>query len=105
MGASGDMILAHVADGGSGLGREDIAVTRRWIAQREFETVDLEVDGDTYEVTVKVASDAAGEVYDVSAEYDDAAAVAAQTDGPLRDVIQRAETAVGARLEDDAMSQ
>lgn len=45
----------------------------------------LEVDGERSEVTVKVASDADGEVYDVSAEYDDVLAVARETDVPIRD--------------------
>ncbi|MDS0478495.1 nickel pincer cofactor biosynthesis protein LarC [Natrinema sp. 1APR25-10V2] len=75
------------------LGVRDAGVTHRWIAQREFETVTLEIDGEEYEVTVKIASDADGEVYDVSAEYDEAAAVASETEYPIREVIQRAKRA------------
>jgi hypothetical protein len=43
---------------------------------------------------VKVASTADGDVYDVSAEYDDAAAVAEATGVPVRDLIRRAEARV-----------
>ncbi|TYL35968.1 TIGR00299 family protein [Natronococcus pandeyae] len=75
------------------LGVRDAGATHRWIAQREFETVALEVEGETHEVTVKVASDADGTVYDVSAEYDDVAAVATETGLPRREVLRRAEDA------------
>ncbi len=76
------------------LGVRDTGTTRRWIVRREFETVELDLEGDTYEVTVKVASDSDGVVYDVSAEYDDALAVARSTALPVREVLQRAETSV-----------
>ena len=46
-----------------------------------------------HEVTVKVASDDAGEVFDASAEYDEAEAVARATDLPVREVVRRAEAA------------
>ena len=82
------------------LGVRDAGATHRWIAQREFETVELDLEGETYEVTVKVASDADGEVYDVSAEYDDALGVARETDVPIREVSQQAERAVLDRLQD-----
>ena len=75
------------------LGVRDAGVTHRWIADRRFETVDIEVDGEAYEVTVKVASDADGTVYDVSAEYDDTVAVASETGVPVREVRRRAEAA------------
>ncbi|ELY45794.1 hypothetical protein C496_02592 [Natronorubrum tibetense GA33] len=55
----------------------------RWIANREFETVEVDIGGETHEVTVKVASDVDGEVYDVSAEYDEAAAVASKMGFPV----------------------
>lgn len=79
------------------LGVRDAGVTHRWIANREFETVVLEIDdegddGDEYEVTVKIASDTDGTVYDVSAEFDDAKAVARETGLPIRTVMKRAET-------------
>ena len=68
--------------------------THRWVAVREFETATVRVDGDAYEVAVKVASDEAGDVYDVSAEYDDALAVARETGLPVREVLRLAEERV-----------
>ncbi len=73
------------------LGVRDAGATHRWIAEREFETVTLEVGGENYDVTVKIASDADGNVYDVSAEYDDAAEVALETQWSVREVLRRAE--------------
>ncbi|WP_336364492.1 nickel pincer cofactor biosynthesis protein LarC [Halalkalicoccus salilacus] len=65
----------------------------RWVASRRVETVIVEIDGVEYEVDVKVASDESEEVYDASAEYDDAAAVAHETDRPIREILRLAESA------------
>ncbi|EMA63768.1 nickel pincer cofactor biosynthesis protein LarC, partial [Halorubrum kocurii] len=80
------------------LGVRQSGASHRWIAERDFETAVLSVDGDDHEVTVKVASTADGDVYDVSAEYDAAAAVAEATGLPIRDVLRRAEREVRDRL-------
>jgi hypothetical protein len=83
------------------LGIREHGAGHRWVADRRFETATLDVAGETYDVSVKVASTADGDVYDVSAEYDDAAAVARATDLPVREVLRRAERAVDAD-DDDA---
>ena len=75
------------------LGVRETPTTHRWIAERSVEASTIEVDGERYEVDVKVAADDAGDVYDVSAEYDDCAAIAAETGRPTREVLRRAETA------------
>lgn len=75
------------------LGVRETSATHRWIADRTIDAVEVEIGGEAHEVHVKVASDDAGAVYDVSAEYDDCAAVAAETDVPIREVARRAETA------------
>ena len=75
------------------LGIREHGAGHRWIAVREFQTAELDIDGEAYEVSVKVASDADGTVYDYSAEYDDAAAVAEATGLPVREVQRRAEAA------------
>ncbi|EMA64423.1 nickel pincer cofactor biosynthesis protein LarC [Halorubrum lipolyticum] len=80
------------------LGVRQSGASHRWIAERDFETAVLSVDGDDHEVAVKVASTADGDAYDVSAEYDDAAAVAEATGLPVRDVLRRAERDVRDRL-------
>ncbi|WP_144903087.1 nickel pincer cofactor biosynthesis protein LarC [Halobellus captivus] len=76
------------------LGVREHGASHRWIADREFRTADLDIDGERYEVAVKVASDASDEIYDYSAEYDDAVDVADATGLPVREVLRRAEAAV-----------
>lgn len=87
------------------LGVRETGVDHRWVAERRFETVDLDFDGETHEVTVKIASDDAGAVYDVSPEYDDCEAVAGRVDRPTRAVMRRAETAARERLGGEAGSE
>jgi uncharacterized protein (TIGR00299 family) protein len=76
------------------LGIRETGVRHRFIAERSFETVSLSIDGDSHDVTVKLASDTDGDVYDVSAEYDDAAAIASETGLATREILRRAEEAV-----------
>ena len=80
------------------LGVRQSGASHRWIADRAFETATLSIDGDAHEVSVKVASTADGDVYDVSAEYDDAVAVAEAAGLPIRDVLRRAEAQVRDRM-------
>jgi uncharacterized protein (TIGR00299 family) protein len=75
------------------LGVRETAAEHRWIADRTFDSVEIVAGGDTHEMSVKIAADDAGDVYDVSAEYDDALAVAERTGLALREVMRRAETA------------
>ncbi|MFB6161337.1 MAG: nickel pincer cofactor biosynthesis protein LarC [Haloferacaceae archaeon] len=74
------------------LGVREHGAGHRWVANRRVETVTVEVAGEEHAVDVKVATDADGEVYDVSAEYEDAAAVARATDRPVREVLRLAES-------------
>ncbi|WP_435062624.1 nickel pincer cofactor biosynthesis protein LarC [Halobaculum sp. EA56] len=99
-----DRVARRLAEETGTLGVREAGAAHRWIAERRFETADLDLAGGTYEVPVKVASDADGAVYDVSAEYDDAAAAAREADLPVREVLRRAEAVVRGRLEaaDDA---
>ncbi|ARS91904.1 nickel pincer cofactor biosynthesis protein LarC [Natrarchaeobaculum aegyptiacum] len=89
--ADRERVARALAEETGTLGVRDAGVTHRWVATREFETVRLEIDGEEYEVTVKVASDADGEVYDVSAEFDDVQSVALETGTPVREVRRQAE--------------
>ena len=89
-----DRVARRLAEETGTLGVRETGVGHRWIANREFEEVLLEYDDQTYEVIVKIASDTDGNVYDVSAEYDDALAVATAADVPVRAVMRRAEAAV-----------
>ncbi|OVE83124.1 nickel pincer cofactor biosynthesis protein LarC [Natronolimnobius baerhuensis] len=92
--ADRERVARALAEETGTLGVRDAGATHRWIAHREFETVEVALEGGTYDVTVKIARDSEGAVYDVSAEYDDAKAVAAEAGVPIRTVIQRAESLV-----------
>ncbi|MFC7046599.1 nickel pincer cofactor biosynthesis protein LarC [Halobacteriaceae archaeon GCM10025711] len=89
-----ERVARRLAEETGTLGIRETGVRHRWVAERSFETVELDLDGETYEVAVKVARDEQGVVYDVSAEYDDANAVARQTGQPVREVLRLAERQV-----------
>ena len=89
-----ERVARRLAEATGTLGVRESGAGHRWVADREYETVALSVDGEQFEVTVKIASDTDGTVFDVSAEYDDAAAVAEATGLPVREVMQRAERMV-----------
>jgi uncharacterized protein (TIGR00299 family) protein len=91
-----ERVARRLAEETGTLGVREHGAGHRWIAERAFETatLDVDVDVDDYEVRVKVASDSAGTVYDVSAEFDDALAVARETGLPVREVVRRAEAQV-----------
>jgi uncharacterized protein (TIGR00299 family) protein len=92
--ADAGAVARRLAEETGTLGVREGGASHRWVADRAFETATLTVDGETYDVGVKVGSDADGAVFDVSAEYDDALAVARETDLPVREVLRRAEAAV-----------
>jgi len=94
--ADAERVARRLAAETGTLGVREASAGHRWIADRRFETVTLTVGGEPYEIRVKVGCDADGAVYDVSAEYDDALAVARETDLPVREVCRRAEAAVDA---------
>ncbi|KAA9406620.1 nickel pincer cofactor biosynthesis protein LarC [Haloarcula sp. CBA1131] len=89
-----ERVARRLAEETGTLGVRESGAGHRWVADRKYETVALSVDGEEFEVTVKIASDSDGTVFDVSAEYDDAAAVADATGLPVREVMQRAERMV-----------
>jgi uncharacterized protein (TIGR00299 family) protein len=95
-------VARRLAEETGTLGVRESAASHRWIADRRIVTTTLDVDDERYDVGVKLASDDAGVVYDVSAEFDDARAVADDADRSVREVIRRAETAArqGGALDD-----
>lgn len=84
-------VAARLARETGTLGVRVIDGAHRFVADRTVEPVDLAIDGDTFEVGVKVASDTQGVQYDASAEYDDAVAVATETGLAVREIVRRAE--------------
>jgi uncharacterized protein (TIGR00299 family) protein len=88
-----ERVARRLAEETGTLGVREGSAGHRWVADRSIETVTVDADGEAYEVRVKVATDADGTVYDRSAEYDDALAVAAETGLAVREVRRRAEAA------------
>ncbi|MFC6615715.1 nickel pincer cofactor biosynthesis protein LarC [Halopenitus salinus] len=89
-----DAVVERLALETGTLGIRESSARHRWIAERSIETATIDVAGDLHDVDVKVAATADGEVYDRSAEYDDALAVARETGLPVREVMCRAEERV-----------
>jgi uncharacterized protein (TIGR00299 family) protein len=88
-----ERVARRLAEETGTLGVRETGVRHRWVSDREIETATIEAGGAEFEVAVKIAS-TDGEVYDVSAEFDDALAVARETELPVRTVMRRAEAAV-----------
>jgi uncharacterized protein (TIGR00299 family) protein len=85
-------VARRLAEETGTLGIREHGAGHRWIADRETRSVTISHEGTTYSVSVKIAS-TGGDTYDVSAEYDDALAVARETDQSVRAVMRRAEEA------------
>lgn len=92
--ADSQRVARRLAEETGTLGVRAHGAGHRWIADREIVTATVEIDGDAYEIDVKVATDSEGTVFDVSGEYDDAAGVADETGLPVREVLRRAEDAL-----------
>jgi uncharacterized protein (TIGR00299 family) protein len=92
-------VARRLAEETGTLGVREGGAGHRFVADRERRTVAVEVDGQSHEVDVKLGL-ADGTVFDASAEYDDAAAVAADTGLPIREVARRAEASVREALDD-----
>ena len=88
-----ERVARRLAEETGTLGVRETGVRHRFVADRAFETAALGVDGERYEVSVKVAS-AGEDAFDASAEFDDARRVARETGLPVREVMRRAEQAV-----------
>jgi len=88
-----DRVARRLAEETGTLGVREHGAGHRWVADREVRPVEIEIDGGSYEVGVKVAADADGERFDVSAEYEDARRVARETGKSVREIMQWAERA------------
>jgi uncharacterized protein (TIGR00299 family) protein len=88
-----ERVARRLAEETGTLGVRQASADHRFVARRSVESVTVAVDGREYGVDVKVATDDAGDRLDVSAEYDDALAVARETGRPVREVLRRAEAA------------
>jgi len=89
-----ERVARRLAEETGTLGVREHGAGHRWIADREVRSVALEIGGESYEVAVKIGLDGDGDRFDVSAEYDDALAVARETDLSVREVMFRAESQI-----------
>ncbi len=86
------------------LGVRETGADHRFIADRAFETAQLHLADQTFQVAVKVARTGDGVPFDISAEYDDAIAVADETDMSVREIMRRAETCIQSGFEPESES-
>ena len=86
------------------LGVREHGSGHRFVADRRIESVSLEIDGEAFDVDVKIATFSPDDstAFDVSCEYDDARAVAAETGVSTRDVLRRAEETARAHLDSES---
>jgi uncharacterized protein (TIGR00299 family) protein len=87
-----DRLARLLAEATGTLGVRATERAHRFVADRELHGVTVGVGGDRYDACVKVAS-VDGDVYDVSAEFDDARRIADEEDVPVRQVLDAVEAA------------
>ncbi|ESS05246.1 MAG: hypothetical protein A07HB70_02287 [uncultured archaeon A07HB70] len=88
-----DRVARALAEETGTLGVREHGAGHRWVAERRVETAEIDVDGETFEVAVKIATDTDGRLLDASAEHEDALAVARAAELPVREAARRAEAA------------
>ena len=96
----GKRVARKLAEETGTLGIREHGRGHRWIADRTYRTVAVEVEGRAVEIGVKIAT-IGEDVFDVSAEFDDAQAAAADLDLPVRELLRRAEQQVRADLDSE----
>ena len=82
-----DRVAQRLAEETGTLGIRESPGTHRWIASRKMEQISVEIEDKTYTIAVKIASGKEGKVYNISAEYEDAAKVAREVNWPVRRII------------------
>jgi uncharacterized protein (TIGR00299 family) protein len=92
-------VARRLAEETGTLGVREHGSGHRFVADREQQQVTLDIHGRSVAVTVKIAR-IDEEIYDISAEFDDALAVSRRTDLPVRAVLRRAERACRESLGD-----
>jgi hypothetical protein len=81
------------------LGVRVIPVKHRHIAKRDIYVVNVRFEDNDYDMRFKVATDTAGNILDVSVEYEDARLVSKDLAMPLKTVMRKAETEAWKRFE------
>jgi len=73
------------------LGIRVIPTKHRYTADRRMDNVRIVIRGKAYDIPVKIAEDANGEILHISAEYEDCKRVAKEWNLPLKDIIRKVE--------------
>lgn len=73
------------------LGVRVMPARHRFKTKRRFETLTVQFNDFSFNVTVKIAQDLSGEILHISAEYEDCKHVARATDLPLKEIIRKTE--------------
>jgi uncharacterized protein (TIGR00299 family) protein len=89
--ADAQRVARRLAEETGTLGVREHGSGHRWMAERALETVTLSINGERHEINVKIARTTDGDVYDISAEFDDAAVAAEESGLPVRELMRRAE--------------
>jgi len=64
----------------------------RFVAEREYKTIDVEISGSVFKTSVK-ASKVDNELMNIKPEYEECQKIAAETGLPLREVIRKVDEA------------
>lgn len=79
-----------IAETGS-LGVRVVPVRHRLTADRNIEKIKFEINGQVFEVAVKIARDSEGVLLNISAEFEDCKEIAKKTGTPVKDIMRRVE--------------
>lgn len=85
-----ERVAAELARQTGTLGIREHGAGHRFVAEREQTSVTIDLDGDTYDIAVKIGSFHDGTIFDVSPEFDDAAQIASETGRSVREILQLA---------------
>ncbi|MEA3324475.1 MAG: LarC family nickel insertion protein [Euryarchaeota archaeon] len=82
-------IAQRIIEETGSLGVRISTTKHRLIAKRKMESVRIEIDGAEWDAAVKIATDECGCIFSISAEFEDAKAIAQDTGVPVREVMRR----------------
>ncbi|NOQ33105.1 MAG: nickel pincer cofactor biosynthesis protein LarC [Methanosarcinales archaeon] len=82
-------IARRIIEETGSLGVRISTTKHRLIAKREMDSVRIEIDGTEWDAAVKIATDESDCILSISAEFEDAKAIAQKTGVPVREVMRR----------------
>ncbi len=82
-------IARRIIEETGSLGVRISTTKHRLITKRRMESIRIEIDGTEWDAAVKIATDEDGCILSISAEFEDAKAIAQKTGVPVREVMRR----------------